>query len=314
MAVRDSMKRQDVAIVGEIYMDHVFTGFPTWPKPGEEVFTSQYTHELGGGGAITACALAKLGRSVGLTGVVGSEERPWLDRRLSSFGVSSDDLRSGGGKTGVTVSLSATEDRSFFTYVGENAHLEEYLKNDRVIDTLIAARHVHFAMPLTVSTASQMLPVLRAAGCTVSLDVGHHAQWLSDAANQSTCAAVDYFLPNEREAQLVCGADAESYLEFTQRNEWRSGVVKLGSRGAAMRQAEHMWHVQSPLVEVVDTTGAGDAFDAGFIDGLLDEATGEECLRRGCICGCMSVRVSGALLGLPNRKELRDLYEQSYGT
>jgi sugar/nucleoside kinase (ribokinase family) len=81
-----------------------------------------------------------------------------------------------------------------------------------------------------------------------------------------------------------------------------------------MRQAEHMWHVQSPLVEVVDTTGAGDAFDAGFIDGLLDEATGEECLRRGCICGCMSVRVSGALLGLPNRKELRDLYEQSYGT
>jgi len=308
------MKRRDVAIVGEVYMDHVFTGFNAWPKPGEEVFTSRYTQELGGGGAITACALARLGRAVTLIAVVGEEELPWLERRLSSFGVSSEGLSSGTGKTGVTVSLSTTEDRSFFTFVGENARLGDHLDSPAVIDTLITSRHVHFAMPLTDSTASRILPVLSAAGCTVSLDVGHHTQWLRDPANQSTCAAVDYFLPNEREAELISGADAESYLSFTGQNDWRSGIVKLGSRGAAMRQGGSTLRVPSPHVEVVDTTGAGDAFDAGFIDGLLDEASGEECLRRGCICGCLSVRAAGALLGLPDRNELSDFYGQSYET
>jgi sugar/nucleoside kinase (ribokinase family) len=308
------MKRQDAAVVGEIYIDHVFTGFQNWPKPGEEVFTSQYTEELGGGAAITACALAKLGRTVSLIGVVGSEDRPWLDRRLASFGVFVDNLLSKSGRTGVTVSLSTTNDRSFFTYVGENIHLTDHLQDEKIIDALIGARHVHFAMPLTMLTTGRLLPILSAAGCTVSLDVGHHTEWLRDSLNRSTCAAVDYFLPNEREAEMISGSDAESYLEFTRRSGWRNGIVKLGSRGAAMRQGGHTWRINSPIVDVVDTTGAGDAFDAGFIDGLLDKSAEDICLRRGCVCGSLSVRAAGALLGLPDRKELQEFYEQSYGT
>jgi sugar/nucleoside kinase (ribokinase family) len=312
MAVRDSMKRRDAAVVGEIYVDHIFAGFETWPKPGEEVFTQQYAQEVGGGGAITACALAKLGRSVSLVGVVGPEERPWLERRFANFGVCLDVLHSGTGRTGVTVSVSTTEDRSFFSYIGENTHLTKHLMSQPVIDTLVQSGHVHFAMPLPASTAGQILPLLRSAGCTVSLDVGHHVGWLRDPANWRICAAVDHLLPNKREAELLCGANAGSYLDFTQRNGWRSGVVKLGARGAAMRQEEHTWRVASPSVKVVDTTGAGDAFNAGFIDGLLDEATGEECLRRGCVCGSMSTRVAGALGGLPDKREFQDFYEQSY--
>jgi sugar/nucleoside kinase (ribokinase family) len=306
------MKRRNVAVVGEIYMDHIFMGFQSWPKPGEEVFTQQYAQEVGGGGAITACALARLGRSVSLIGVVGSEDRPWLERRFANFGVSLDVLHSGNGRTGVTVSVSTTEDRSFFTYIGENTHLTKHLMSQSVIDTLVQSGHVHFALPLPASTAGQILPLLRSAGCTVSLDVGHHVGWLRDPANRRICAAVDHLLPNKYEAELLCGTNAKSYLDFTQRNGWRSGVVKLGARGAAMRQEAHTWRVASPSVKVVDTTGAGDAFNAGFIDGLLDEATGEECLRRGCVCGSMSTRVAGALGGLPDKREFQDFYEQSY--
>ena len=81
------MKRRDVAVVGEIYVDHVLTGFSDWPRPGEELFTKEYVREVGGGAAITACALARLGRSISLIGAVGMDEIPWLTRRLSSFGV-----------------------------------------------------------------------------------------------------------------------------------------------------------------------------------------------------------------------------------
>lgn len=307
------MKKHDAAVVGEIYVDHIFTGFSAWPQPGEEVFTNQYTQELGGGGAITACALARLGRSVSLVGTVGAEDLPWIAGRLSSFGVSIENLHSGEGRTGVTVSVSTTEDRSFFTCVGENASLEDYLKSDAVVRNLIEARHVHFAMPLAASAAEWLLSLLHSAGCTVSLDVGHHVTWLRDPANMRTCATMDYVLPNEREAELLCAGGADCYLDFTRQSGWRNGVVKLGARGAAMRNGKSSWHVASPSVDVVNTTGAGDAFDAGFIDGLLDDAEGEECLRRGCICGGMSTRVAGALRGLPNKKELQEFYEQSYG-
>lgn len=72
------------------------------------------------------------------------------------------------------------------------------------------------------------------------------------------------------------------------------------------------YKVSSSPVEVVDTTGAGDAFDAGFIDALLDDASPEDCLRRACICGALSTRAAGALSALPLREELENIYEQTY--
>jgi sugar/nucleoside kinase (ribokinase family) len=307
------MKQYDIAVVGDIYIDHILTGFAKWPQPGEEVFTNEYLQEVGGGAAITACALARLGRSVSLIGAVGVKEMPWLECRLSSFGVSSAELRSSEGRTGVTISVSDNVDRSFFTYVGENAHLEGPLTSEATLQHLTEARHVHFAMPLVARIADSILPALHSAGCTTSLDIGHQVAWLNDPANLRTCAAVHYLLPNEREAKLLCNGDAEAYLDFTRKNAWPSGVVKLGAKGAAMRIDDSILRVHPPRVQAVDTTGAGDAFDAGFIDGLLDGAEGEECMRRGCVCGSLSAAAIGALRGLSTRDELQKCYEESYG-
>jgi sugar/nucleoside kinase (ribokinase family) len=307
------MKSFDIAVVGEIYVDHVLTGFAKWPEPGEEVFTDEYVQELGGGAAITACALARLGRTVSLIGVVGEKEMPWIERRLADFGVSDAGLRKGPGRTGTTISVSSKVDRSFFTYVGENTELEEYLAHDSILEHLMQARHVHFAMPITSGLAMQLLGKLAAANCTTSLDVGHQVVWLRDKENLKTCSAVCYLLPNEREARIISAGDALAYLEFTRREHWPSGVVKMGAAGAIMRSDSGPLVAHSPEVDVVDTTGAGDAFDAGFIDGLLDDQDGAECMRRGCICGGLSTRVRGALRGLPTREELNLCYEESYG-
>ncbi|HUA98542.1 MAG TPA: carbohydrate kinase family protein [Terracidiphilus sp.] len=307
------MKRYDVAVVGEIYVDHIFTGFAKWPEPGEEVFTNEYAQELGGGAAITACALGRLGRSVSLIGKVGEKEAAWIDQRLAGFGVSSEWLYPDPASTGVTVSVSSSLDRSFFTYVGANTELGSLLGEAAFVEHMTEARHVHFAMPIGAALAERILASLRDASCTTSLDVGHQAAWLSDGANLATCAAVDYMLPNEREAKLICRGDAQDYLEFTRRNNWPSGVVKMGSAGAIMRSESGALRAQALRVQTVDTTGAGDAFDAGFIDGLLDGEPGEECLRRGCVCGGLSTRVVGALKGLPARGELVQSYEAIYG-
>jgi len=306
-------KQCEVAVVGQIYVDHILTGFTDWPRPGEELFTKEYVKEVGGGAAITACALSRLGRSTTLIGAVGTDEMPWLTRRLANFSVSTSGLLVGPGQTGVTIGISNQADRSFFTCAGENDRLEEELTSDSLLKRLSQHAHVHFAMPLSAPLVAHLLPSLHAAACTVSLDVGHQVAWLRDPANLSTCAAVDYLLPNELEATLISAGDSTAYLYFTQQHQWPNGVVKLGPRGAAMRIDNRNVRVDAPPMHVVDTTGAGDAFNAGFIDGLLDHASGVECLRRGCISGGMSTRFAGALSGLCTRSELQECYEQSYG-
>jgi sugar/nucleoside kinase (ribokinase family) len=313
VAIRDAMKRLDLVVVGEIYVDHILTGFGKWPQPGEEVYAEDYALDLGGGAAITACALARLGRSVSLIGAIGAGEKVWIHKRLAEFGVSCTQLRCAGERTGVTVSVSSHVDRSFFTFHGANAQLEAELADQALIKHMAEARHIHFAMPISARLAAQVLRKLNAKAATTSLDVGHHAVWLRDGQNLTTCASVDYLLPNEREARMICDGDAKDYLDFTRSHHWPNGVVKMGAGGAMMRSNGSAVRALPPSVQTIDTTGAGDAFNAGFIDGLLDGKDDAECLRRGCIVGGLSTRAAGALRGLPTREELETCLKENYG-
>lgn len=307
------MKKYDSVVVGEIYVDHVMTGFMRWPEPGEEAYAREYVQELGGGAAITACALARLERKVSLIGIVGENELPWIEHRLSEFGVSCAGLRSASGRTGVTVSISSQVERSFFTYLGENAKLEAQLTDDALIEHMAEAQHVHFAMPITPQMAEVLLGRLNGLAATTSLDVGHHATWLRNPDNLRICSKLDYLFPNEREARIICDGNPQDYLEYTRSHHWPNGVVKMGAGGAMMRAGDGILRDYPPDVQTIDTTGAGDAFNAGFIDGLLDGADGQECLRRGCVCGGLSTRVAGALRGLPTREELKKYLQECYG-
>jgi sugar/nucleoside kinase (ribokinase family) len=309
------MKIWDVTVVGEIYIDHVMSGFETWPGPGEEVNTEHYTREIGGGSATTACGLSRLGKSVNLVGVIGYDDVPWVEQRLADFGVTSQGLRRIAGSTGVTLSVSTREDRSFFTHTGVNRQLSQELLTPETLVSLTRARHVHFAMPLPRGLASMILPALTEASCTSSLDVGYQPAWLTDETNHATCQAVDYLLPNEKEAALLSGGGTPAdFFAFARKLRMRSGILKLGARGAMSATGGGTVAVSPPKVVAIDSTGSGDAFDAGFIDALLEGANDEDRLRRACICGALSTRVPGALGGLPNREELWSIYEQTYGS
>jgi sugar/nucleoside kinase (ribokinase family) len=170
-------------------------------------------------------------------------------------------------------------------------------------------------MPLPRTLAAQILPALAEAGCTSSLDVGYQPAWLTDETNHATCQAVDFLLPNEKEAALLSGGGTpDDFFAFARKLQMRSSILKLGARGAMSNADGLTIAVSPPKVVAIDSTGSGDAFDGGFIDALLEGATPEERLRRACICGALSTRVPGALGGLPNREELWSIYEQTYGS
>lgn len=304
----------DVTVVGEIYQDHVFSGFAAWPALGEETFTDQYEWELGGGAVITACALARLGRSVQLIGVAGQSDMPRIAERLADFRVSADNIIISSLRTGVTVSISTVQDRSFFTYHGANRELAPRLMQDTGLMLKAAqARHVHFAMPLSAGLAAHAIPLLRSGSATLSLDVGHHVGWLQDEASLGVLSTIDYTMPNAKEATLLSG-DPEKYLEQCRALGLTNAVVKLGRDGAVMLRNGTRYHASSPDVHVVDTTGAGDVFDAGFIDALLDGETPQGMLEQGCACGAMSTRAAGALRALPTRDEITTMLQETYAS
>jgi sugar/nucleoside kinase (ribokinase family) len=311
VAIQNSMtKTWDVAVAGEIYVDHVFSGFDRWPQPGEEHFTDQYVREAGGGAAITACALGRLGRNVALFGVVGEQDL-WMQQRLRDFDVRLAGLRRSSTATAVSVAISTREDRSFLTWPGANRDLAEYLGEAETQNRLAQARHVHVAMPISRELALDLFPRLRAAGCTLSLDTGHHPKWLQDERNWLTCGEVDFFLPNEKEAQIMTGLrEPEQLLSGVHAKGIGGVVLKLGRMGASAMLNGQIYSARALPVDAVDTTGAGDAFDAGLIDAFLDHAQPAEMLARACLCGSLSTRKAGALSALPNREELNEFHDQ----
>jgi ribokinase len=303
-------KAWDVAVAGEIFADHVFSGFARWPQPGEELFTDSYVREVGGGAAITACGLARLGRRSALLAVAGREDA-WIGARLRSCDVIVEGLKLIEEGTAVTVSLSTRDDRSFFTWPGANKQLAEHLRDPDTQAQLAQARHVHFAVALDRALAIELFPLLKHNGCTLSIDPGYHPDWLTEAENWDTCREVEFFLPNEKEGQIMTSRERPEEIlgEFASAGI-HGAVLKLGRNGAAALVNSQMIRVRPPVVEAIDTTGAGDAFDAGLIDATLDSQSVPAALERGCLCGSLSTRRAGAISALPGREELDLYYEQ----
>lgn len=279
----------DVITAGELYIDLILSGLDHWPQPGEEALAEHLHRGPGGGAAITAIGLAKLGMRAGVLGAVG-EDGAWMVEELRRNGVDTARIATiGGESTGTTVAVSNAVDRAFFTHPGANREFAEVARA-----AILDAPHVHWAGAADPELFEQF-------DGTVSLDVGF-AQ-----ANRDTMDAlplVDLFFPNEVEAARMTGErEPEAMLRAFEKASARSVVLKMGQRGSAMLVENRLLYLASPRVTAIDTTGAGDSFDAGFLFSWLRGKDPEECLRLGNLCGALSTRAPG-IGAFPDRKEI----------
>mgnify|MGYP002381487762 CR=1 FL=1 len=294
-------------VAGDLFTDIVMSGFSFWPEPGQEAVAESYCREMGGGAAITSAGLAKLGSRVGVVGVVGNDGH-WLIERLRRHNVDTSgiayDLHE---PTAFTVAVSGPADRAFFTYLGANRKFPEVLFEAAAKRLLSHARHVHLACAPDVDSAPELLAALRTNECRVSLDVGWHEQWLRDRKALPLLRSVDIFFPNEAEAACITGqSDACDMLKAFRDEGLNAVALKLGSRGAALLWDGEILSVEPFVVEPVDTTGAGDSFDAGFLHCWLRGGRPEECLRAGAICGALSTQALGGIEAFPTKQQLED--------
>jgi sugar/nucleoside kinase (ribokinase family) len=299
-------KEWDVITAGDVFVDIVLSGFPAWPQPGEEVFAERMHREAGGGAAITACGLAKLGARVAALASVGIPDGDWLIERISDCGVDPRLIhRHANGATGVTVSVSTVEDRAFFTYPGANQGLPALLVDPQVWRDLARARHVHVACPMDPDLLAELAAFLHAQGCRVSLDVGWQTAWLKDARSLAALREVDLFFPNEREGRLMTGeSEPEAVLRTFDEAGLRGVALKLGEQGSLLLYQREIIRCAPHAVAPVETTGAGDSFNAGFIFAWLQGESPMRRLQLGNVCGALSTRGHGGIATFPTRDEI----------
>jgi sugar/nucleoside kinase (ribokinase family) len=298
-------KKFDLLVIGEINPDLVLRGDDIVPEFGQaEKLVEHAEMTIGSSSVITACGAARLGLSVAFIGLTGDDEfgrfmlKAMQERGVDISGCVVDKTSA----TGMSVILSDPEDRAILTYPGTMPHL----RIDQIDEALLnSARHLHVGSYFLLDDLRPDLPQLfsraRAAGITVSLD----SNWDPAGAWQiaPVLPHIDCFFPNKSEIRYMSGAeDFERGLAILA-GQIPILAVKLGAEGGLARRGEESVTAPSLAIDVVDTTGAGDSFNAGFLYGHLNDYSLAKSLALACACGSLSTRAAGGTSAQPTLTE-----------
>ena len=274
-----------VLSVGRLYCDLIFTGLPRMPTLGTEVFTDGFGAHAGGGAFITAAHLAQLGHTSSLAAMVPASPfdelmRPDLAASKVDLSLCAPLTASDGPQ--ITVAMALGEDRSFLTRRAGRVFPKMNAED-------IAARgfrHIHIGEITSLIADPEILRIARALGTTISADCG----WDDDfdaGALAPFVGMLDVFLPNETEMKVLQSFGIGDQMASTT-------VIKRGPAGATLL-SPHDGALSAPAVatDVVDTTGAGDAFNAGFLSQWLVGGSPQACHEAGNRRGALAVATRG---------------------
>jgi len=254
---------------------------------------------LGGSGAITACGAARLGLSVAIAARVGDDAAGRFVRdSLAQRGVGTDALVVDDAPTPLTVIVTRDGDRAMLTSGSWPSFAVP-------AELLASARHVHVASYFLLPSMAPVLPGLLATarrhGATTSLDTNDDPSGNWDVG--SLLAEVDYLLPNANEAMRLAGAASVPEAAALLASRGPLVAVKDGAAGAFCHSGEKVLRSKGILMSPVDTVGAGDSFDAGFIAGKLHGMSDQRALNLAAVCGALSTLSPGGTASQPSWAE-----------
>jgi sugar/nucleoside kinase (ribokinase family) len=308
------MKTFDITIAGELNLDLILYGLPAEMQTERELLASDFRVTLGSSSAIVAHNAATLGAKVAFTTLIGTDDFGRLAiERLCEAGVdTSHTIRQNTVATGVTVLLPHGDQRHMLTFPGTIAELTVA---DLDFDFLVQARHFHMSSLYLQRGLQAGLPDLlrrlKHAGLTISLDTNDDPGDRWGSPLDKVLPYVDVFMPNEDE---MCRMTRCSNLEdAAQALSVKPPVivVKRGRRGARVYENSRITDVDPLTVTPVDTIGAGDSFDAGFLRAYLLNKDIVQCARAGNITGALSTQASGGTEAFRDQMA-RDVFLQKH--
>lgn len=293
----------DVITIGDMCVDLIVNLGQSAVRFGQaEQWVSDYTLEMGGSACLFACQAAKLGLGVGILGRVGDDDYGRLVvRRLQESGVDTRFVAVDPAlKTGLGIALCRAQgDRAILTYGGS---LNAVYPEDLTEEFLSGGRHLHYGSYYLQthlrSHVPDMLRRTRAQGLTISLDPNWDPEERWNGGLERAIASADLFLCNEQEALAITGKDDVEGAVRALLLRAPIVAVKRGAQGAWVGAGGQIQAVPvEPVGHIVDTVGAGDSFDAGFLAAWLRGMSPAQCAAIGVRCGRATVMAPGGLIG-----------------
>ena len=285
---------------GKTNVDLLYSGMPRVPHEGEEIYAEGFSMQLGGGIPATLINLRRLGVPCQIQTLLGKDQfSAFAKQQFEENGVTPHNLYSGDGMpVNLTSAVITKSDRAFISYSDHIPVTERMLEQALVLSKGAGI----------VLMQEEMLPIypqLKKDGAIMVYDTG----WRDDMsleAMEEILDLADWYTPNDKEALKITGAgnplDAAKILSAY----FETAVVKLGNEGCLLYRRDGR-HVVVPAMEgiqAVDSTGAGDAFLAGFTYGLYHGADAETCALYGNITGGTCVQAVGCLANYVNEEQL----------
>jgi sugar/nucleoside kinase (ribokinase family) len=309
------LKPFDITIAGEINLDLILYGLPAEMAPERELLASDFRVTLGSSSAIVAHNCASLGARVAFTTLAGPDDfgRIALERLHASGVDISRTIHHGNLSTGVTLLLPHGSERHILTYPGTMAemtiaHLD--------FEFLIQARHFHLSSLYLQKGLHAGLPDLlrrlKRAGLTISLDTNDDPDDQWGPPLWDILPYVDLFLPSESELCRMTGCTDLDAAIAAFAGQVPTLVVKRGDKGARVQSQGKVTDVSPVSVVPVDTIGAGDSFDAGFLRAYLLGRDAVTCARAGNITGALSTQAAGGTEAFRD-PEQRDTFLRTHG-
>ena len=303
------LQRPKILVIGELNVDIVATGLGSEPQMGSEILAEKCELTLGSASAIFAAGIAKLGHHVTFFSQVGQDYfGDFCLRTLKQLGVSTRHVtRKPDEKTGVTIALSGKRDRALVTFAGAVATF----KADSIDETMMSKHdHLHLTSYYLQTglrpSFANLFRQAKAAGLTTSFDPNSDPDDKWDRNIDAVLKYTDVLFVNEREAMKLTRSNTLNDALKMLGAKVSCAVVKRGARGASAIQNEKVLKDSGFRISAIDTTGAGDSFDAGFMSAYLSKAPLAECLRTANACGALSAMSVGGTAGQPTQPELEE--------
>jgi sugar/nucleoside kinase (ribokinase family) len=299
----------DVLVTGRYFCDLILTGLPEMPRLGYEVW-GKHCELVPGASFIPAVALHRLGLRVAWPCYFGND--------LFSRFVREQARREGLNEAwfqeydqpalGITISFSFTDERAFVSYTDE---VPAPLYPD-----LIRQLHPRWVLLVNLWKGEKLAEVRQAAlesHTAIFMDCQAHQASLDDPEVRSALQQVDVFSPNVEEALQLTGVNSVETALAKLAVLSPLVVIKLGRQGAIAQEGSQVVRVPGVKANVVDTTGAGDNFDCGFLYGQIQGYSLEDSLRCANICGGLSTEARGGSTASPTIavvEKMRNLYRK----
>ncbi len=291
-------KQFDITIAGETNLDLILYGLPEQMPLERELLASGFMATLGGSSSILAHNLAILGSSVGFVTQLGRDDLGKIAvTRLEAAGVDLSRLTYRNDlQTGVTILLPHGRERHILTYPGV---MDQMTTDDLDLEYLSRAGHFHISSLFLQTGLQPGLPALFASlkqqGLTLSLDTNDDPSGQWGGVLHELLDQIDVLLPNEDEVKRITGSTTLEGSLDALKGRVPTVVVKCGSRGAVVQQGSTRTWVTPPHVDPVDTIGAGDSFNAGFLHAFVRSGDAIAAAELAVVTGALSTLRPGGI-------------------